>query len=119
MGNETLVKVGVKSNLPKFFQNETYMVFMVLHVPWENEDVIDVTEHEIVQIFMKNIVHQMLENIMYVNKAKWHHNIFKMAITSFEHRFPFITFLNAHQFVCSMSINFGVHLGMTKLVQQP
>ncbi len=92
---------------------------MVLHVPLENEDVIDVTKYEIVQIFMKNIVHHMLENIKYVNKAKWHHKIFKMAITSFEHCLPLIAFLNAHQFICSMSINFGVHLGMTKLVQQP
>ncbi len=68
---------------------------------------------------MKDIVHQMLKNIWYINKAKWHHNIFKMVITSFEHCLPFIAFLNAHQFAYSMSINFSVHLGMTKLVQQP
>jgi hypothetical protein len=33
---------------------------------------------------MKYIVHQMLENNKRVNKAKWHHKILKMAITSSE-----------------------------------
>jgi hypothetical protein len=56
------------------------MSLMVFHVLLENEDVIDVTNHEILQIFMKDIIHQMLENSKCVSKAKWHHNIFKMAI---------------------------------------
>jgi hypothetical protein len=98
----TLFQFGVKSNLPKLIQNQMYMAFMVLHVLWENEDAIDVIDHKIVQIVTKNIVHQMLKNSKRVYTAKWHHNIFKLAITGFEHRFPFITFSNAHQVVCSI-----------------
>jgi hypothetical protein len=30
---------------------------MILHVFWENEDDIDVTNHEIIQVFTKGIVH--------------------------------------------------------------
>jgi hypothetical protein len=44
----TLLQFGLKSNLSKLFQNETYMSLMVVHVLWEHEDVIDVTYHEIV-----------------------------------------------------------------------
>ncbi len=53
----TLLQFGVKSNLPKLLQNQTYIVIMVLRVLWENDDVINVINHEIVQIFTKNIVH--------------------------------------------------------------
>jgi len=49
------------------------MAFMVLHVLWENEDVINVTNHEIIQVLTKDIIHQMLENNKCVSKAKWHH----------------------------------------------
>jgi hypothetical protein len=44
----TFLQFGVKSNFPKLFQNKTYMVFVVLHVFWENEDVIDVTNKKII-----------------------------------------------------------------------
>jgi hypothetical protein len=48
---------GVKLDFFKLFQNKTYMLLMVLHVLEENENVIDGTNHEIIQIFMKIIVH--------------------------------------------------------------
>ncbi len=44
----TLLQFGLKSNLLKLSQNETYMSLMVVHFLWENEDVIDVTDHEII-----------------------------------------------------------------------
>jgi hypothetical protein len=33
------------------------MAFMVLHVFWENEDVIDVTNRKIIKILTKDIIH--------------------------------------------------------------
>jgi hypothetical protein len=33
------------------------MAFMVFHVLWKNEDVINVVDHEIIQILMKDISH--------------------------------------------------------------
>jgi hypothetical protein len=74
---------------------------MVPHVLLKNEDVIDVINHEIIQVFMKDIVHYMLENNRCVSKAKWHHNIFKMVVMGFEHCLPFIAFSNVHQVICS------------------
>jgi hypothetical protein len=56
------------------------MAFMVFHVLWKIKDVIDVTNHKIAQIFMKNIIHQMLKNNKLISKAKWHHKIFKMVV---------------------------------------
>jgi hypothetical protein len=60
----------------------------------------------------------MLENDKHISKAKWHENIFKMAVMGYEHCLPFIALLNAHQVICFTWINLGVHIGMTKLVQQ-
>ncbi len=53
----TFFQFGVKSNFPKLFQNQMYMAFMVLHVIWENEDVNNVINHEIIHVFSKDIVH--------------------------------------------------------------
>jgi hypothetical protein len=50
-----LFQFGIKPNLPKLLQNQMYMVLMVLHVLWKNEDVIDVIDHEIIQVLMKDI----------------------------------------------------------------
>jgi hypothetical protein len=68
---------------------------------------------------MKDIIYQMLKNKRSICKAKWHHNIFKMAITISKHFIPFIAFSNTHQIVCSTLINLDVHRGMIKLAQQP
>jgi hypothetical protein len=48
---------GVKLDFLELVQNKTYMLFMVLRVLGENENVIDGTNHEIIQIFVKIIVH--------------------------------------------------------------
>jgi hypothetical protein len=98
----TFFQFDVKSNLPKLLQNQTYMTLLVLHVVWKNEDVINVTNHKIIQVLTKDIVHKMLENNKRVSKTKWHHNIFQMAIMDFEHCLTLIAFSNAHQIVYSM-----------------
>jgi hypothetical protein len=49
----THFQFGVKSNLLKLLQNQTYMALMVLNILWENEDDIDVINHEIIQVLMK------------------------------------------------------------------
>ncbi len=97
----TLLQFGINTNLWELFQNKTYMVFMTCHVLWKNEDIINVINHKIIQILMKDITHHMSKNNRCIGKTKGHHNIFEMAITSIEHFFPFITFLNVHQVVCS------------------
>jgi hypothetical protein len=53
----TFFQFGTKFNFPKLFQNQMEMVFMVLHVFGENEDIIDVTNHEIIQVITKGIIH--------------------------------------------------------------
>ncbi len=68
----TFFQFNIKSNLSKLLQNQTYMVLMILHVLWKNEDAIDVINHKIIQILMKDIIHRMLENSKRISKAKWH-----------------------------------------------
>jgi hypothetical protein len=53
----TKLMFGVKLDFLKLVQNKTYMLLMVLHVLEENENVIDGTNHEVIQIFVKIIVH--------------------------------------------------------------
>jgi hypothetical protein len=69
---------------------------------FEKEDVIDITDHKIIQILTKNIIHQMLKDNERVGKAKWHHHMFKMVVMGSEHELPFISFLNVHQVICSI-----------------
>jgi hypothetical protein len=88
----TFFQFGIKINFSKLFQNNTYMVLMVCHVLKKNEDVIDIIDHKIIQIFIEDIIHHMLKNSMCISKAKGHHNIFKMAIMSSKHHLPIITF---------------------------
>jgi hypothetical protein len=47
---------GIESNFLRFVENKTSKSFMVLHVLKENEDVVNVTSHKIIPIFMKSIV---------------------------------------------------------------
>jgi hypothetical protein len=78
-----------------------YMLLMVLHVLQESEDVINVINHKIIQILIKNNVHHMLKDNSCVNKTKWHHNIFKIVVMGFERCIPFFVFSNVHQVICS------------------
>jgi hypothetical protein len=72
------------------------MALMVLRVFQQNENVINEANHEIIHVFTKDIIHQMLKNSKRIGKAKWHHNIFKMVVIDSKHHLPFIAFLNAH-----------------------
>jgi hypothetical protein len=51
----THFQFGVKCNFSKFFQNKMYMVLMDLHVLQENEDVVNVTDYEIIQVLTKKL----------------------------------------------------------------
>ncbi len=81
------------------------MVFMFFQVLGENEDVINVTNYKIIEIFTKNIIHEMLKDGKCIYKAKMHHHIFKMFVACTKCRLPFITFSNTHQVVCTMQFD--------------
>ncbi len=49
----TFFQFGIKTNFLKLLQNKTYMAFMVCHVLWKNENVIDVTDHKIIKYSRK------------------------------------------------------------------
>jgi hypothetical protein len=49
-------QLSIESNFLKLVENKTSMPFMGLHVLRENEDVVNVTSHKIIPIFMKSIV---------------------------------------------------------------
>jgi len=71
----TLFQFNIKTNFLKLFQKKMYMALMVYHVLWKNENAIDVTNHKIIQIFTKDIMHHIFKNNMRIGKAKGHHNV--------------------------------------------
>jgi hypothetical protein len=77
----TFLQLSVKSNLFELVQNKLSMSFMFLHV-LEKKGCHQCYNHEIIQIFLKNIIHQVLKVDKGIGKAKRHHHIFEMAITS-------------------------------------
>jgi hypothetical protein len=51
----TFFQFGVEFDFFKFVQNKKYTSFIIFHVLRKNEDMIDVTNHKIIQIFTKNV----------------------------------------------------------------
>ncbi len=92
----------IQSNSFKLVLNRLNISFIFLLVLGKNENVIDVKNHKVIQVFMENIVHQMLKGNIGISKAKRHHHIFKMARTDSKNNFSFITFPNTHQGICTM-----------------
>ncbi len=86
----TFFQFGIKTNFLKLIQNKIDMELMVYHILGENENFIFVIDQKIIQILTKNIIHLMLKDNRCIGKAKGHHNTFKMAITNFECRLPFM-----------------------------
>ncbi len=74
------LQLNIESNFFKRVQNKSNMSFTFLLVLGKNEDVIDVTNHEIIQVFIENIIHQMLKDDMGISEAKRHRHIFKITI---------------------------------------
>jgi hypothetical protein len=92
----TFIQLSIESNFFELVQNKSNMLFMFLLVLGKNEDVVNVTNHKVIQVFTKNIIHQMLKDNMGIGEAKRHHHIFKMAIMGSKKNLPFITFPNMH-----------------------
>ncbi len=92
----SFLQFNIESNSFKFVKNKSNILFIFLHVLGKNEDAIDVKNNKVIQVFMENIIHQVLKDYKGISKAKRHHHIFKMVRTNSKNNFPFITFLNTH-----------------------
>jgi hypothetical protein len=53
----TFFQLNVEFNFFELIQNKSNMLFMFLHLLGKNDDVIDVTNHKIIQVFMENIIY--------------------------------------------------------------
>jgi hypothetical protein len=95
------LQLNVESNFFELVQNKSNMSFVFLLLG-KNEDVINIINHKVIQVFTENIIHQMLKDDMGIGEAKRHHHIFKMAIMGSKNNLPFITFPNMYQVICTM-----------------
>jgi hypothetical protein len=83
------LQFNIQCNSFKLVQNKPNISFIFLLVLGKNEDVIDVTNHKVIQVFMENIIHQMLKDNKDISKAKRHHHIFKMVKIDSKNIFSF------------------------------
>jgi hypothetical protein len=67
----TFFQLGIKSNFLELVQNISYISFTFLHVLGENENVINVTTNEIIQVLTK-------KSFMEHGKMIGDHNVFGM-----------------------------------------
>jgi len=60
-----------------------------------DQDIIDITNAEDVEVFMKDIIHESLGSSRDISEPKGHNEEFEQSITSPEGGLPFVTFLNS------------------------
>ena len=77
------------------------MVGVFLRCIRVDENVVQVNDDEMVQKDAKDIVHKRLEGCWSVGKSKGHDKGFKVSIAGSEGCFPFISFFDSEQVVCS------------------
>jgi len=82
-----------------------------------DQDVVDITNAEDVEVFMKSIIHESLGSSRSMGEPKGHNEEFEQSITSPEGSFLFVTFLNSDLVEVSSEIESGKVFATTDLVQ--
>jgi len=82
-----------------------------------DQDVVDITNAEDVEVFPKSIIHESWGSSRSIGEPKEHNEEFEQAITSPEGSFPFVTFLNLDLVKASSEIEPGKVFATTDLVQ--
>ena len=62
-----------------------------------------------------DVVHHGLKSCWQVGESKVHYSRFKKTVSGFEHRFLFISFMNAHVIVSPSNVKFGVYVRVAQI----
>ena len=81
-----------------------------------NQDVINVADTELIEVFVEGIVNKSLGGSRGIGKAKGHNKEFEETIASSEGGLPFITFFNPYLIKAGSEIKMGKELGSTDLI---
>jgi hypothetical protein len=57
----------------EFIQNIFQMLHMLLCCFKRHQDIINIDDHELIQLFMENLVHGGCEQQWNITQPKWHH----------------------------------------------
>jgi len=82
-----------------------------------DQDVVDITNAEDIEVFAKSIIHKSLGSSRNIGEPKGHNEKFEQSVTSPEGGFPFIIFLNSDLVEASSEIESGKVFATTDLVQ--
>ena len=73
MGHETPTSHSKQFVLPQPLKYLSHMHDVLLEAVGENQNVVQVHEHRMIQKVPQNIIHQGLEDGWGITKPKWHH----------------------------------------------
>ena len=94
------------------------MIFVVLLIFLEDQNVVEIDNHEMIKEFMENIIHKMLEDCRRIGKTERYDIVFKVSIPCLECNLPFVACLDTDQIISSSKVDFSVDLFLTELIKK-
>ena len=79
----------MKTRILKTLKNQTYVSLVLFESVRVDKQVVEISNHEIVKIFSKGVIDEVLKCARSIAKAKGHNLIFIKSISTAEGRFPF------------------------------
>ena len=114
----TFVGMGVKSMLSELLEYLSDMFPVVVKIIGVDQNVIQINKNTYIQEIGENIIHKMLKSSRGVGKSERHNTPLKGAISSAEHSFPFVTFMDLDKVIGMPEINFGEVMSFLQTVQE-
>ena len=90
------------------------MFLILLLVLKVDKDIIKVHNHKYIKVLSKYVINYPLKYRWGVSKPKKHYQVFKKSKLSVKCRFPFISFLNPDEVVCSFKVKGGKNITTSK-----
>ena len=79
--------------------------------------VIQVRQNKLIHVFLQNLINERLKRSKCVYESKWHYEVLKMAIPTFEGSFPLIACAYAHSIISNNNVNLGIPFCLRKKVK--
>ena len=113
----TLFRLDKESSFLEFLKDFPDLLLMFLKSARIDQDVVNITNAEDIEVFAKSIIHKSLGSSRSISEPQGHNEEFEHSITSPEGGFPFITFLKSDLVEASSEIESGKVFAATDLVQ--
>lgn len=103
---------------PQYLKCKSKMLLMLSFQARKDKDIIDEDDHELVQIWTEDPVHQVHEHNRCICQSKWHDKELKRPISSQESDFQDINIFNSQLIVTQTKINLQKVSSSLQLIKQ-